>query len=371
MAIGYLVLENGDVFTGEMLGGPVTVDGEAVFNTSMNGYQEIITDPSYAGQILTFTYPSIGNYGCGDYGFESSQPALRGLVVKDIAGQPDHYQSKWTLTEFLEKFQIPCLTGVDTRAITRILRMHGTMGAIISSSLDNRDAMVRAACQGKDCLNTDLVNSVTCKETSTYGDGPVKIALLDFGVKRNIINSLVSRGCQVIVMPAGSSAADVMAHQPHGLVLSNGPGDPEACAGPVQEIKKLLTLLPTFGICLGHQLIALATGAKTYKLKFGHRGGNHTVKDLRTGKCLISVQNHGYAVVPESIPADELAISFINLNDGTVEGLIHKQLPVWSVQFHPEATPGSRDSAYLFDEFLQMVTEWQNVQTGERCGQVK
>ncbi len=357
MAKGYLVLGNGNVFTGEMIGGPGTVDGEAVFNTSMNGYQEIITDPSYAGQILTFTYPSIGNYGCGDYGFESEQPRLRGLVIKEIADLPDHYQSRWSLTEFLEKYQIPCLTGVDTRAITRILRMHGTMGAVLTSSMDEQEVLVQAALKGQEWLETDLVKSVTCSNTSVYGDGALKIVLLDFGVKQHIINSLAARDCQVVVMPADSKAEDVLAQNPKGLVLSNGPGDPEACGYAVKEIKKLLELLPTFGICLGHQLIALALGAKTYKLKFGHRGGNHTVKDLRTGTCLISSQNHGYAVNPETLLADQVEVSFINLNDGTVEGLIHKKRPVMSVQFHPEATPGPRDSSYLFDEFLLMVKD--------------
>lgn len=357
MTEGYLVLENGTIFRGKMLNSPVMVSGEAVFNTSMNGYQEIITDPSYAGQILTFTYPSIGNYGCGEDAFESDRPALRGLVIKEIADQPDHYQSRWRLYEFLEKYQVPCLTGIDTRALTRILRMYGTMGAILTTSLDNRERMVEYARQGKECLNSNLVQTVTCTSTNYYGDGPLKIVLLDFGVKRNIINSLVNRGCQVIVMPANSSADEVLALHPQGIVFSNGPGDPEACTGAVEEIKKLISILPSFGICLGHQLIALALGGRTYKLKFGHRGGNHTVKDMRSGQCMISSQNHGYAVDPASIPSDEAEISFINLNDGTVEGLNHKYKPIMSVQFHPEATPGPRDSGYLFDDFLRMATE--------------
>ncbi len=356
MTEGYLVLENGTIFSGKMLNGPVMVDGEAVFNTSMNGYQEIITDPSYAGQILTFTYPSIGNYGCGEDAFEAEYPALRGLVIKEIADQPDHYQSKWRLTEFLEKYRIPCLTGVDTRALTRILRMYGTMGAVLTTSLDQND-LVAAARQGKECLSSNLVQTVTCKSTYSLGDGATKIVLLDFGVKRNIINSLVNRGCRVIVMPADSTAEQVLSLQPQGIVYSNGPGDPEACAGAVEEIKKLLPVLPSLGICLGHQLIALALGARTYKLKFGHRGGNHTVKDLLSGQCMISSQNHGYAVEPDSLPTDEVEVSFVNLNDGTIEGLRHKTKPIMSVQFHPEATPGPRDSGYLFDEFLRIVKE--------------
>lgn len=357
MTKGCLVLANGSVFTGELLGGPVSVDGEAVFNTSMNGYQEIITDPSYAGQILTFTYPSIGNYGCGDYGFESERPALRGLVIKEIADLPDHFQSRWSLKEFIQKYDIPCLTGVDTRAVTRILRMHGAMGAVLTSDLNGAQGWVGAAFDAQRWLNTDLVGSVTRKTAVTCGDGHIKIVLLDFGVKQSIINSLTMRGCRVVVMPADAKAEDVLAQNPLGLVLSNGPGDPEACIYAVQEIKKLIKVLPTFGICLGHQLIALALGARTYKLKFGHRGGNHTVRDLRSGKCLISAQNHGYAVDPETLPAGEAEVSFINLNDGTVEGLIHKSRPVMSVQFHPEAAPGPRDSSYLFDDFLRMVKD--------------
>ncbi len=359
---GHLVLANGMVFSGQMLNGPVYADGEAVFNTSMNGYQEIITDPSYAGQILTFTYPSIGNYGCGDYGFESVSPALRGLVIHEMAVRPDHYQTRWTLAEFLAQYRIPCLNGVDTRAITRILRSHGPMGAILTTSLDDLPEIIEAASRGRSWMKLDLVESVTRTVPVTYGDGLLKIVLLDFGVKQNIIDSLVYRGCEVVVMPAGSCAEAVLEHHPDGLVLSNGPGDPQACRAAVGEIRKLLQTLPTFGICLGHQLIALALGARTYKLKFGHRGGNHTVKDLLGGSCLITSQNHGYAVDPASLP-NVAEVSFINLNDGTVEGLVYKERPVFSVQFHPEATPGPRDSGYLFDRFLEMVREHRSGQT--------
>ena len=355
MTKGYLVLENGAVFEGQLCGKNVPIAGEAVFNTSMNGYQEIITDPSYAGQILTLTYPSIGNYGCGDYGFESERPALRGLVVKEMAELTGHYESKWTFQEFVEKYEIPCLTGVDTRAITRILRMQGTMGAIITSSLDQPEKLREVARKGKELLDTDLVKQVSRKASTVYGNGSTNIVLLDYGTKNNIIKSLLARDCRVVAMPAESTAVEIMAQNPDGLVLSNGPGNPESCGYAVEEIKKLLTSVPMFGICLGHQLLALALGGTTYKLDFGHRGGNHAVKDLRTGKCLISSQNHGYAVDADSIPRDEVCINFINLNDHTVEGMVHNKLPLMSVQFHPEATPGPRDSEYLFDEFLDMV----------------
>ena len=302
MPKGYLVLENGAIFEGQIFGKNVPIAGEAVFNTSMNGYQEIITDPSYAGQILTLTYPSIGNYGSGEYGFESDKPALRGLVVKEISELTGHYESQWSFNEFLEKYEITCLTGVDTRAITRILRMNGTMGAIITSSLDQKEKLLEVARKGKGLLDTDLVKQVSRKQNGVYGSGTTKIVLLDFGTKRNIIKSLIAKDCTVIAMPAESTAEEILAQNPDGLVLSNGPGNPESCGYAVQEIKKLLKVIPIFGICLGHQLLALALGGTTYKLDFGHRGGNHTVKDLRTGKCLISSQNHGYAVDADSLP---------------------------------------------------------------------
>lgn len=255
----------------------------------------------------------------------------------------------------MDKYNITCLTGVDTRAITRILRMNGTMGAIITPSLEQHDKLLEVARKGKELLDTDLVQQVSRKTSAVYGEGTTNIVLWDFGTKQNIINSLVARDCRVIAMPAESTAEEILAQKPDGIVLSNGPGNPESCDYAVREIEKLLSQLPMFGICLGHQLLALALGGKTYKLGFGHRGANHSVKDLRTGKCLISSQNHGYAVDADSIPIDEVLISFINLNDNTVEGLVHKNLPLMSVQFHPEATPGPQESAYLFDEFLAIV----------------
>lgn len=355
MSEGYLVLENGAVFAGTLHGRNVPVTGEAVFNTSMNGYQEIITDPSYAGQILTMTYPQIGNYGFGEYGFESDAPALRALVVKDITDMNGHYESKWDFAGFISEFNITCLSGVDTRAITRLLRMEGSMGAIITDNIDDMETLQEEARQGKSLLDSDLVKQVTREKVDIMGNGRKNIVLWDFGTKRGIIKSLLKRDCRVIAVPAETKAETIMNFNPEGIVLSNGPGNPECCDYAIKEIKKLAPSVPTFGICLGHQLIALAMGARTYKLTFGHRGGNHTVRDVQNGKCYISSQNHGYAVDKDSLADTDLRVSFINLNDNTVEGLYHNYLPLMSVQFHPEATPGPQDTGYLFDQFLSLT----------------
>lgn len=356
MSKGYLLLENGEVFTGQLFQGKEEIiSGEAVFNTAMNGYQETITDPSYAGQILTFTYPSIGNYGFGDYGFESEYPALKAIVVKEIAEKTGHYECKWTFHEFIEKYQISCLSGIDTRKLTRILRIEGSMGAVISSHLDNKEELLQEARKANNILNTDLVSQVSSKEIKEYGQGNKTVVLWDFGCKKRIIDELVDRNCRVISVPASSSAELINSLNADAIVLSNGPGNPENCLYAVEEIKKTMNNYPMMGICLGHQLLALAGGAKTYKLKFGHRGANHTIKDLATGQCSITSQNHGYAVAQDSLENTDFKIGFINLNDQTIEGLYHKTLPLMSLQFHPEAAPGPQDTAYLFDEFLGMI----------------
>lgn len=351
MSEGYLVFENGTVFAGELHGSPLPVNGEAVFNTSMNGYQEIITDPSYAGQILVMTYPQIGNYGFGEYGFESEQPVLQGLVVKEMATVNGHYESKWGFHEFLTRFNLPCLSGVDTRAIARMIRIEGSMGAVITGTLDHMDMLREQAARGKSLLDSDLVRKVSSHTVEVMGEGTKNIVLWDFGAKRGIINSLLRRGCRVTVVPAETSADKILSLNPDGVVLSNGPGNPESCDYAIRELQKLTSLVPIFGICLGHQLLALAMGAHTYKLTFGHRGGNHTVKDT-SGKCFVSSQNHGYAVDASSLDGTGLKVSFVNLNDNTVEGLYHEKLPLMSVQFHPEAKPGPQDTGYLFDKFL-------------------
>ncbi len=359
MQKGYLVLENGTVFTGELLGyrGEAQA-GELVFNTGMNGYQEAMTDPSYAGQILVFTYPSIGNYGFGDYGFESEKPHLQGLVVKEKADLNGHYQSRWNFEEFMEKYSLNCLAGIDTRKLTRILRVEGTMGAVITHQPEPLDELLKKAAAGRALIETDLVSRVSCKETAVYGEGKTRIVLWDFGSKKHIIAALTRRKCQVIAVPASTEAESIMALEPDGVVLTNGPGNPEIYTGLIREIKKIIGRVPLLGICMGHQLLALASGASTFKMKFGHRGANHTVKDLRNGKCFITSQNHSFAIEPASLEGTGLAASFTNLNDSTIEGLYHHSQPAFSVQFHPEAAPGPQDTEFIFDEFIHMTAKF-------------
>jgi len=353
---GYLVMENGRVYNGEITGYNLPVSGEAVFNTSMNGYQEIITDPSYAGQILVLTYPQIGNYGFGDYGFEAEKPALQGLVVREASVLNGHYQSKWGFNEFMERYGVSCLTGVDTRSITRALRTEGNMGAVISDSLDDMDYLLGLARAGTKMLEDEnLVPGVSTKTVKMLGEGRRQLVLWDFGCKQNIIDSLLRRDCRVVCVPARTTAEEIMSFAPDGIVLSNGPGDPAVCSYAVKELKKVLDQTPIFGICLGHQLLATALGGSTFKLRFGHRGGNHSVRDSINGKCYITSQNHGYAVDRDSLIGTGAVVRFENLTDNTIEGIFHPGLPLMSVQFHPEASPGPQETAFLFDEFIEMV----------------
>ncbi|MGE5552712.1 MAG: glutamine-hydrolyzing carbamoyl-phosphate synthase small subunit [Betaproteobacteria bacterium] len=350
---GLLALEDGSVFSGELHGeGPVA--GEVVFNTSMTGYQEILSDPSYAGQIVTMTYPLIGNYGANSEDQESLGVHARGLVVRELCAHPNYWRAEQTLGEYLELHNVVALSGVDTRAITRRLRERGAMRGIIAPGDADPMELVEAARSVPDLGELDLVREVTVKAPFTAGAGERRVALLDFGAKGNIVESLVAAGCAVTVFPAGTKAAEILAAEPAGVVLSNGPGDPKAVPYAVQTVRELVGRVPLFGICLGHQLLALGLGGDTYKLKFGHRGGNHPVKDLATGRVYITAQNHGYAVNPESLPA-EVEVSHRNLNDGTVEGLVHRTLPVFSVQYHPEASPGPHDSEHLFERFLAFM----------------
>ncbi|WP_258359367.1 glutamine-hydrolyzing carbamoyl-phosphate synthase small subunit [Moorella sulfitireducens (nom. illeg.)] len=351
---GFLVLADGTVFTGEAFGHPGSCHGEVVFNTSMTGYQEILTDPSYCGQIVVLTYPLIGNYGINAEDLESERPQVAGFIVHEACSRPSNWRATGDIDRYLKENRIPALQGVDTRALTRHLRRHGTMRGILAAGDVNLDELKDRAVMEPPLSGPRLVPAVTNKEPFTVAGGERRIVLYNFGVKENIIRWLRRLDCTVTVMPAGSRAADILAARPHGVVVSNGPGDPKDVPYGVATIRELLGKVPVMGICLGHQLLALALGADTYKLPFGHRGGNHPVKDLSTGRVYITSQNHGYAVRAETLP-DEATVTHINLNDGTVEGLRHRQLPVFSVQYHPESSPGPTDSEYLFHEFIRMV----------------
>ena len=359
-----LVLEDGTVYRGKGFGADIEAIGEVVFNTSMTGYQEMLTDPSYAGQIVVPTYPLIGNYGINDRDFESSRVQVAGFVVREHSLRPSHSLSTSTLDEFLTAQGVPAISGVDTRAITRRLRTEGVMMGMIAAG-DAPEAAQARLREHPSYGSTDFVERVSTPEPyewshPSHGEEPPEttrtILVDDYGLKYNILRVLRSRGCQVVAMPAGSSAGDFMEREPDGVVLSPGPGDPELLDYAVETARGLLGKMPVLGICLGNQVLARALGGRTFKLKFGHRGGNHPVKDLRTGLVHITAQNHGYAVDPDSLPP-ELEVSHVNLNDGTVEGLRHRSLPAMSIQYHSEASPGPLDNEYIFDEFLEMVDD--------------
>ena len=348
--MAYLVLANGDVYEGRRFGAPVGRVGELVFTTGMVGYQETLTDPSYYGQIVTHSFPLIGNYGVIPEDSEG-RPALFGYVVRELCAEPSNFRSRGALDAWLAEAGIPGLCGVDTREIVRTVREEGVMNAMICDRVPEdlsalRDYRVRGA-----------VEAVTCARRRVCpAEGPerFRVALMDYGVKRNIIRSLQRRGCAVTVWPAGTPARDVLAEDPDGIVLSNGPGDPKEAADCAAQVRGMLGRKPLLGICLGHQLAALALGADTAKLKYGHRGGNQPVRDLRTGRCYITSQNHGYAVAADTLP-EGAEQTFVNLNDGSCEGMACPELRCMSVQFHPEACAGPRDTGFLFDRFLGMM----------------
>lgn len=352
----FLILEDGTVFTGTSIGSTREVISEIVFNTSMTGYLEVLTDPSYAGQAVVMTYPLIGNYGVCHEDMESLKPWPDGYIVRELSRIPSNFRSEDTLQHFLEENDIPGISGIDTRALTKILREKGTMNGMITTNegYDLKDAIARM----KQYSVTGVVKAATCKEKYVLPGEGKRVALLDLGAKRNIARSLNERGCQVTVYSAGTQAEEILADHPDGIMLSNGPGDPKECTDIIREIKKLYeTNIPIFAICLGHQLMALATGADTHKLKYGHRGGNHPVKDLETGRVYISSQNHGYVVDMDTIDPAVAVPAFINVNDGTNEGLKYVGKNIFTVQYHPEACPGPQDSSYLFDRFLTMMEE--------------
>ena len=355
----FLILEDGHVFTGTSIGAQREVISEIVFNTSMTGYLEVLTDPSYAGQAVVMTYPLIGNYGVCYEDMESDRPWPDGYIVRELSRIPSNFRSQDTIQHFLEKYEIPGIAGIDTRALTKILRESGTMNGMITTkeyaSLDEVLPRIKAYATGK------VVERVTCKEKKALENDGLKVALLDLGAKKNIARSLHERGCEVTIYPAHTKAEEIIAARPDGIMLSNGPGDPKDCGPVIDEIRKLYeTDIPIFAICLGHQLMALATGADTYKLKYGHRGGNHPVRDLETGKVYISSQNHGYAVDAKSLDPAVAVPAFENVNDHTNEGLRYTGKNIFTVQFHPEACPGPQDSSYLFDRFIKSMEVKKN-----------
>lgn len=359
----FLILEDGTVFTGKSVGATHDVISEIVFNTSMTGYLEVLTDPSYAGQAVVMTYPLIGNYGVCYQDMESLKAWPDGYIVREIARRPSNFRSEDSIETFLKAQNIPGISGVDTRALTKILREKGTMNGMITTN--EHFKLEEVLEQIKAYKVTGVVAKVTTKEVKTYRPGDLgteavtaekKVALMDFGCKNNIIRSLLQRGCEVTVYPADTKAEEILKNDIDGIMLTNGPGDPSECVDIIAEIKKLYESdTPIFAICLGHQLMALANGAKTEKMKYGHRGANHPVKDLATGKVYISSQNHGYVVIDGSIDQSVAETSFLNVNDGTVEGVHYLNKNIFTVQFHPEACAGPVDSAFLFDEFINMM----------------
>lgn len=349
----FLILEDGTVFTGTSIGSTRDMISEIVFNTSMTGYLEVLTDPSYAGQAVVMTYPLIGNYGITP-DMESLKAWPDGYIVRELSRMPSNFRCEGTIQDFLKKYDIPGIAGVDTRALTKILREKGTMNGMITTN-ENYD-LDEVISKLKNYKVEGVVSKVTCEEKYVLEGTGKKVALLDLGAKKNIAKSLNDRGCEVTVYPADTTAEEIIASNPDGIMLSNGPGDPAECTSIIKEIKKLYeTDIPIFSICLGHQLMALATGGTTYKLKYGHRGGNHPVKDLQTGRVYISSQNHGYVVDEDKIDPNVAVPAFKNVNDGTNEGLAYVGKNIFTVQFHPEACPGPQDSGYLFDRFLEMM----------------
>jgi carbamoyl-phosphate synthase small subunit len=374
---GILVLEDGHFYQGRSFSCDPVGQGEVVFNTSPTGYQEILTDPSYAGQIVVLTTSHVGNYGVNPEDVESARPRAAGLIVRDYHPTPSNWRSSRSLASYLEKFSIPALTDVDTRALVLRIREGGAVRGVIrpwadasapwagrvdpSATVQGWQAsllpLVREAQNVPSMAGLDLASRVTCAAPYTAGasDAPWHVVAMDFGIKSNIVRQLTSVGCRVTVVPASTTAAQILAFSPHGVLLSNGPGDPEPVRYAVATIQELLGQVPIFGICLGHQLLGLACGGSTYKLPFGHRGGNHPVRELQSGRVEMTAQNHGFAVQGSSLDGRQVAITHVNLNDDTVEGLRHRRLPAFSVQFHPEAAPGPHDSHHLFERFVSMM----------------
>jgi carbamoyl-phosphate synthase small subunit len=378
-----IALEDDTVFEGKSFGIDGEREGEIVFNTSMTGYQEIMTDPSYKGQIVTMTYPLIGNYGINDEDVESSNPKVEGFIVREFSKIASNFRAKGDLYTYFKKHKIIAVEDVDTRALTKHIRARGAMKAVISTIDLNPESLIEKAKKSRGIIGIDLVREVTCKESYVFNEKEMHIAdcrlrifnsefqnpkseieltcvVMDFGVKMNILRMLKKVGCHVKVVPASTRAEDIFAMHPHGVLISNGPGDPEGVPYAIEEIKKLIGKVPIFGICLGQQLLGLAFGGNTYKLKFGHRGANQPIKELESGRVYIASENHGFAVDIASIKREPVRVTHINLNDNTIEGMEHEVYPIFSVQFHPEASPGPHDSYYLFGKFRGMMEEFHD-----------
>jgi len=357
-----LALEDGRIFEGYSFGRSGEVSGEVVFNTALSGYQEVLTDPSYAGQIVTMTYPHIGNYGVNQEDVESARPQVAGFVVREVSLVASSWRATGSLSQYLAEAGVVGISNIDTRALTRHLRTAGAQRGVVSTLAKEPAALVAQARSSRSMIGLDLAREVSCREPyrgiapNLSGGPPFRVVAYDFGIKRNILRMLAAEGCDVTVVPATTSAAEALSLRPEGIFLSNGPGDPEPVTYAVEASKALMEKLPVFGICLGHQILGLACGGKTFKLKFGHRGTNHPVKNLRTGRVEITSQNHGFAVDSALFERPEFIQTHVNLNDGTVEGFRHRDLPVVSVQYHPEASPGPHDSHYLFEEFVSLMT---------------
>ena len=352
-----LVLEDGSVYKGYGIGADVEMAGEVVFNTAMTGYQETLSDPSYNGQIITFTYPLIGNYGINRDDYETINPSIKGIVTREICRKPSNFRKEFTLDEVLKDLNIPGISGIDTRSLTKKIREHGTIKGIITEI--EKDAQKVAESLRKNNLPTNQIEQVSTKKAFLSSGLGKRVVLIDLGMKSGIMRELNLRGCDIIVMPHDASAKEILRQKPDGIMLSNGPGDPVDVPETISTIKDLIGKVPIFGICMGHQLISLACGAKTYKLKFGHRGANQPVKNLITGKVDITAQNHGYAVDIDSLKDTDLELTHIAVNDGTCEGVRHKKYSVFSVQYHPEASPGPHDPNYLFDQFIENMKKYK------------